>query len=60
MIFTKYIFYLADYPWVDLQCTEALHGDESEAVRRVHAEIQSGTNEGKGKAEAETGCLEQS
>ena len=26
-------FWPPDYPWVDLQCTEAVHGDEPEAFR---------------------------
>ena len=33
-------YILADYPWFDLQCTEAVHGDESEAFRRMHPAIQ--------------------
>ena len=40
MIFVKYIYILTDYPWVDLQCTEAVHGDEPEAFRRMHPAIQ--------------------
>ena len=31
-----------DYPRVDLQRAEALHGDEPEAVRRLHPAVQSG------------------
>ena len=49
MIFTKII--RADYPWADLQCTKAVHGDEPEALRRVHAAVQGGTGEFRCKME---------
>jgi len=42
-----------DNPWLDLQRSKVVHGDEPEAVRRLHAEIQDRAEEGARKESAE-------